>query len=88
MSYIFLNYLITYVSQNVLERTFLVFHVFCDITVERAISDDNQFSRTGENLDLSTFNYFLQQPSCITEKNLVLERTFFSDKAISGLWKA
>ena len=50
MSYIFLNYLITHGSQNVLERTFLVFHVFCDITVKRAISDDSQFSRTGENL--------------------------------------
>ena len=26
--------------------------------------------------DLSTFNYYLQQPSFTTEKNLVLERTF------------
>ena len=50
MSYIFLNCWITYGSQNVLERTFLVFHVFCDITVKRAISDHSQFGRTGETL--------------------------------------
>ena len=78
MSYIFLNYLITYVSQNVLERTFVVFHVFCEITVKMAISDDSQFIN---------FQLLFVAAKLYYRKKIVLERTFFSDKAMSGFWK-
>ena len=36
--------------------------------------------------DLTTFYHNLQPASCITEKNVVLERTFFWDIAKAGFW--
>ena len=38
--------------------------------------------------DLTTFYHNLQKTSCITEKIVVLERTFFWDIGKAGFWKA